>query len=216
MARIKWANHRIGAERSAWMPDGNDGRPVRSDAGPVDGPREAPTWLNQPQEDPAAPSTEFAVPVRVDEIAVAAMALSDGLQAATRELPELTESHQLRRELDHAADAFRAVAGELETTAGALVRLAATDGGPCGVTWGICEDHGITLLEVGDGAVICRTLGCRREQTAAVERCQQPAAYRVVDVTGPALLVCTGHAVACRLHLDGAVITLVSDSLELL
>src|SRR5215207_2444933 len=114
MARVKRANHRSGHERSSWMPDGGDGRPVRSDGEPVDGPREAPTRLDRPQEDPVALSTEFAVPVRVDEIAVAAIALSDGLQAATRELPELTESHQLRRELDHAADAFRAVAGELE------------------------------------------------------------------------------------------------------
>jgi hypothetical protein len=164
---------------------------------------------------PAPTTSNFGTPVKVDEIAVAAMALSEGLLAATRGLPESVASRQLRRELDEAADTFRAVAGELEATAGSLVRLAATEGQTCGVSWGICEDHGLTLMSVGE-VVTCQVLGCHREQQAAVERCTQPVAYRVVDVAGPALLTCAGHAIACRVHLDGAVITLATDSLELL
>jgi hypothetical protein len=160
-------------------------------------------------------ATGFGTPVRVDQIAVAAMALSEDLLAATQGLPESIESRQFRRDLDEAADTFRTVAGELETTAGNLVRLAATAGQSCGVTWGICADHGLTLMNVGE-VVTCHVLGCYREQEAVVEPCTQPVAYRVVDVAGPALLTCAGHAIACRLHLDGAVITLASDSLELL
>ncbi|MDX6264416.1 MAG: hypothetical protein QOH84_6104 [Kribbellaceae bacterium] len=157
----------------------------------------------------------FGTPVKVDEIALAAIALSEGLIAATRGLPESVASRQLRRDLDQAADTFRTVASELETTAGNLIRLAATEGQTCGVTWGMCEDHGLTLMAVGE-VVTCHVLGCYREQQAVVEPCTQPVAYRVVDVAGPALLTCAGHAIACRLHLDGAVITLATDSLELL
>jgi hypothetical protein len=170
---------------------------------------------------PAAPAPEsarpsgFGTPVKVDEIALAAIALSEGLIAATRGLPESVASRQLRRDLDQAANTFRAVAGELETTAGNLIRLAATEGQTCGVTWGMCEDHGLTLMAVGE-VVTCHVLGCHREQQPVVERCTQPVAYRVVDVAGPALLTCAGHAIACRLHLDGPVITLATDSLELL
>ncbi|GAA1588298.1 hypothetical protein GCM10009789_47250 [Kribbella sancticallisti] len=162
-----------------------------------------------------APANGFGTPVRVDQIAVAAMALSENLLDATKGLPESVESRQFRRDLDEAADTFRAVAGELETTAGNLVRLAATEGQTCGVSWGICADHGLTLMNVGE-VVTCHVLGCHREQEAVVERCTQPVAYRVVDVAGPALMTCAGHAIACRLHLDGAVITLATDSLELL
>ncbi|MEV6415359.1 hypothetical protein [Kribbella sp. NPDC051718] len=164
--------------------------------------------------EPARPSG-FGTPVKVDEIALAAIALSEGLIAATRGLPESVASRQLRRDLDQAADTFRTVASELETTAGNLIRLAATEGQTCGVTWGMCEDHGLTLMAVGE-VVTCHVLGCYREQQAVVEPCTQPVAYRVVDVAGPALLTCAGHAIACRLHLDGAVITLATDSLELL
>jgi hypothetical protein len=71
-------------------------------------------------------------------------------------------------------------------------------------------------MNVGEEVVTCHVLGCHREQEAVVERCTQPVAYRVVDVAGPALMTCAGHAIACRVHLDGAVITLATDSLELL
>ena len=165
--------------------------------------------------DPQPRSAGFGTPVRVDEIAVAAMALSEGLHAATRGLPESVESRQFRRDLDEAADTFRNVASELETTAGNLIRLAASEGQVCGVTWGICPEHGLSLMSVGE-TVTCRVLGCYRENEDVVEQCAQPVAYRVVDAVGPALMTCSGHAIACRLHLDGAVITLASDSLELL
>jgi hypothetical protein len=192
--------------------NGTAAKGMPANAAPLVPPDPAP----QAVPDPEAPrSSGFGTPVKVDEIALAAIALSEGLIAATRGLPESVASRQLRRDLDQAADTFRAVAGELETTAGNLIRLAATEGQSCGVTWGMCEDHGLTLMAVGE-KVTCHVLGCYREQQAVVERCTQPVAYRVVDVAGPALLTCAGHAIACRLHLDGAVITLVTDSLELL
>jgi hypothetical protein len=158
---------------------------------------------------------DFGTPVRVDEIALAAMALSNELHTATQGLSESVASRQFRRDLDEAADTFRSVANELETTAGNLVRLAANESRSCAVTWGVCPEHGLTLMNVGE-VVTCHVLGCHRENEGAVERCTQPVAYKVVDAAGPALFTCSGHAIACRLHFEGAVITLASDSLEVL
>ncbi|WP_020390729.1 hypothetical protein [Kribbella catacumbae] len=213
MAKAKRVSDRSANEMADDGPEstGQNGRGPLAPAGR--GPSEPSQNGHAPTEAPR--TAGFGTPVKVDEIAVAAMALSEGLLAATRGLPESVESRQFRRDLDEAADTFRTVANELETTAGNLVRLAATEGQTCGVSWGICEDHGLTLLNVSD-VVTCHVLGCHREQQAVVERCTQPVAYRVVDVAGPALMTCAGHAIACRLHLDGAVITLASDSLELL
>ncbi|WP_432937659.1 hypothetical protein ACQPXM_25550 [Kribbella sp. CA-253562] len=160
--------------------------------------------------------TGFGTPVRVDEIALAAKALSEDLLTATRGLPESVESRQLRRDLDAAVETFRAVASHLQSTAGSLVRLAASEGLVCGVTWGVCPDHGLTLMNVDGEIASCHVLGCHQQQQAPAERCPQPVAYKVVDAAGPALFTCAGHAIACRLHLDGAVITLTTDSLEML
>jgi hypothetical protein len=178
------------------------------------------TWRTAPQTGQSstpepARATDLGTPVKVDEIAIAAKTLSEDLQAAARGLPESVASRQYRRDLDDAADTFREAANELETTAGNLLRLAANEGQTCGVTWGVCPDHGLTLMNVGE-VVTCHVLGCHREYEGVIERCTQPVAYRVVDAAGPALMTCAGHAIACRLHLDGAVITLASDSLELL
>jgi hypothetical protein len=157
---------------------------------------------------------EFTTPVRVDEIAVAAMALSENLLAATRGMPESVELRRFRRDLDQAASTFRTIASQLEVTAGNLIRLAANQAESCGVGWGVCPEHGLTLMNVGE-TVTCHVLGCNLENEGAVERCEHPVAYRVVDAAGPSLLTCAGHAIACRLYLDNPVITLASDSFEL-
>jgi hypothetical protein len=175
-------------------------------------------WTSEVRDRPRVPNGttlgEFNTPVRVDEIAVAAMALSENLQAATRGMPESVEMRRFRRDLDQAASTFRTIATELEVTAGKLVRLAANEGQACGVGWGVCPEHGLTLMNVGE-AVTCHILGCGHTNEGAVERCEHPVAYRVVDAAGPALLTCAGHAIACRLYLDNPVISAVSDSMEL-
>jgi hypothetical protein len=175
-------------------------------------------WTKEVRDRPRVPNGttlgQFNTPVRVDEIAVAAMALSENLQAATRGMPETVELRRFRRDLDQAASTFRTIASELEVTAGKLVRLAANEGQACGVGWGVCPEHGLTLMNVGE-TVSCHILGCDRANEGAVERCEHPVAYRVVDAAGPALLTCAGHAIACRLYLENPVISAVSDSMEL-
>ena len=175
-------------------------------------------WTKEVRDRPRVPNGatlgQFNTPVRVDEIAVAAMALSENLQAATRGMPETVELRRFRRDLDQAASTFRTIASELEVTAGKLVRLAANEGQACGVGWGVCPEHGLTLMNVGE-TVSCHILGCGRANEGAVERCEHPVAYRVIDAAGPALLTCSGHAIACRLYLENPVISAVSDSMEL-
>ena len=175
-------------------------------------------WLSEVRDRPRDTSgttlRQFNTPVRVDEIAVAAMTLSEDLQAATRGMPESVELRRFRRDLDQAASTFREIASQLEVTAGKLVRLAANEGQACGVGWGVCPEHGLTLMNAGETST-CHVLGCGRANEGAVERCEHPVAYRVVDAAGPALLTCAGHAIACRLYLDNPVITAASDSMEL-
>lgn len=175
-------------------------------------------WTSEVRDRPRVPNgttlREFNTPVRVDEIAVAAMTLSEDLQAATRGMPESVELRRFRRDLDQAASTFREIASQLEVTAGKLVRLAANEGQACGVGWGVCPEHGLTLMNAGETST-CHVLGCGRANEGAVERCEHPVAYRVVDAAGPALLTCAGHAIACRLYLDNPVITAASDSMEL-
>ncbi|MGZ0153278.1 hypothetical protein ACXJJ3_39875 [Kribbella sp. WER1] len=175
-------------------------------------------WLSEvrdrPRDSNGATLRQFNTPVRVDEIAVAAMTLAEDLQAATQTMPESVELRRFRRDLDHAVTTFRDLAGRLEATAGKLVRLAANEGQACGVGWGVCPEHGLTLMNLGD-TITCHVLGCHRENAGDVERCSHPVAYRVVDAAGPALLTCAGHAVACRLYFDNPVITATADSMEL-
>ncbi|TDW21645.1 hypothetical protein [Kribbella kalugense] len=175
-------------------------------------------WLSEVRDRPRTPNgttlRQFNTPVRVDEIAVAAMTLAEDLHAATQSMPDSVELRRFRRDLDQAATTFRDLATKLEVTAGKLVRLAANEGQACGVGWGVCPEHGLTLMNIGETAT-CHVLGCGRQNEGEVERCEHPVAYRVVDAAGPALLTCTGHAIACRLYFDNPVITAAADSMEL-
>ena len=175
-------------------------------------------WLSEvrdrPREHNGTALHQFNTPVRVDEIAVAAMTLAEDLQAATQSMPDSTELRRFRHELDQAATTFREMASKLEATAGKLVRLAANEGQVCGVGWGVCPEHGLTLMNIGDTAT-CHVLGCGRQNEGEVERCEHPVAYKVVDAAGPALLTCSGHAIACRMYFDNPVITATADSMEL-
>lgn len=195
----------------AWQP-GEQIAEIRTDEPPRSG------WLSEVRDRPRPQSSttlrQFNTPVRVDEIAVAAMTLAEDLQAATQSMPDSSELRRFRHELDQAATTFREMATKLEATAGKLVRLAANEGQVCGVGWGVCPEHGLTLMNIGDTAT-CHVLGCGRQNEGEVERCEHPVAYKVVDAAGPALLTCSGHAIACRMYFDNPVITATADSMEL-
>lgn len=174
---------------------------------------------------PAEPAEQIvAVPVddrmltpgRLGQLAAAAQTLAEGIEAANQALLSAGEldSGRFWMRLEAAADAVRRAGQELETVAGELVRTMAISAGSCAVGWGVCPEHGIALTSIIDNRVVCRVLGCRQTPEAPSIRCSEPVAYRVVDAEGAAFLACTGHAVACRRELVGAVITLTADSLE--
>jgi hypothetical protein len=154
-------------------------------------------------------------PGRLGQLAAAAAVVADGIDAANRGLLGGVDldSGRYWQPLQSAAEACRRAAEELEKVAGELVRAMATGSGTCAVGWGVCPDHGITLTSTGPEAG-CRVLSCHQPVTAPSVICNEPVAYRVVDAEGGAFLACTGHAVACRRELVGAVITLTADSLE--
>jgi hypothetical protein len=179
---------------------------------------------HQPELTPVEPSEQLvAVPVAVGvpspgqlgQLAAVAEILAGGIDAANQGLLHGTdlESGRYWLPLEGAAEAVRRAAEELEKVAGELVRSMATAHGPCEVGWGVCPDHGVTLTSTGSN-VACRVIGCDRVPAAPSIQCTEPVAYRVVDAEGSAFLACTGHAVACRRELVGAVITLTADSLE--
>ncbi|WP_328993087.1 hypothetical protein OG394_02240 [Kribbella sp. NBC_01245] len=213
MAKTRRASHRGGNERPRWIPgalaaddvDQSVNEPVAATAAAHD---EAAVAESD------ATANGWSMPVRVDEIAVAAMALSDGLRAATDHLPDSAEARRFRRRLDDVARACREMAGELEVTAGELVRVVANSERTCELTWGICPEHGVTLVVYGEVSR-CRIIGCHRP-AGTPERCTQEVEYRVIDAAGPSLQTCTGHAIASRTLLPGAVITQTTDTLELL
>lgn len=156
-----------------------------------------------------------ATPGRLGELAAAARELADGIEAANDALLSSVElgADRFWMSLTSAVEACRTAATELERTAGELVRAAAEADKACSVSWGVCPDHGVVVLSSGD-MLTCRVLGCYRTPQASTAPCTRPVAYRVVDAAGSAFLACTGHAIACRRELVGAVITLTADSLE--
>lgn len=159
---------------------------------------------------------EDHTPGRLGQLAMDAAALADGIEATNHALLSAGELEAGRFwiPLEAATEAVRKAAAELEKVAGDLVRTMATSAGSCAVGWGVCPEHGIALTSIIDDRVVCRVLGCRQTPEAPSIRCSEPVAYRVVDAEGAAFLACTGHAVACRRELVGAVITLTADSLE--
>lgn len=159
---------------------------------------------------------EDHTPGRLGQLAMDAAALADGIEATNHALLSAGELEAGRfwLPLEAATEAVRRAAAELEKVAGELVRTMATSAGSCAVGWGVCPEHGIALTSIIDDRVVCRVLGCRQTPEAPSIRCSEPVAYRVVDAEGAAFLACTGHAVACRRELVGAVITLTADSLE--
>ena len=159
---------------------------------------------------------DMPTPGRLGQLAAAAQTLAEGIEAANQSMLSAGEldSGRFWGPLESAVDAVRRAGQELEKVAGELVRTMAISSGSCAVGWGVCPEHGIALTSIVDDRVVCRVLGCRQTPEAPSIRCSEPVAYRVVDAEGSAFLACTGHAVACRRELVGAVITLTADSLE--
>lgn len=193
-----------------------NGRRSRADQQHAAGPPEGHAGLNGQA---AALESPAPTPHRLQALAAAAISLAESIEAADQHLStdETYDTRAASVRLDAAARSCRAIASELEATAGELTRITAVGGVTCDIAWGVCPNHGITLLVPTGDAMTCRVPGCREGSADPItHRCGEPVKYRVVDAAGAAFLACTGHALACRQQLTGAVITLASDSLETL
>ena len=78
----------------------------------------------------------------------------------------------------------------------------------CAVTWGVCPEHGATLV-VAAGRTSCGHPGCPRgwDYDRFAAPCPEPASHRLRDSAGGVLLLCPGHLIAVRTQLPGADIT---------
>jgi hypothetical protein len=141
-------------------------------------------------------------------LAVRAAALADEIDALHGGI-RATRDDSVRRagfRCDTAAGWMRQASGELGETADHLERVAAaTKSGACGAPWGVCPEHGNTLVGAGS-TTWCQVIGCGR--TWGHDRlglpCIEPARWQVTDKHGAASVMCDGHALDARERLEGA------------
>lgn len=137
---------------------------------------------------------------RVAALAVAVRAVRDRFRAAAD-----GPTRRIGGRLDNTAGELERVVRELETTAGILTRVRAR--GTCAADWGLCPEHGDTLIATGNQAW-CRAAGCdlRWGYDRAGLPCDQPAAYVLTDPGGPDVALCAGHARLAREQIAGPVV----------
>jgi hypothetical protein len=108
--------------------------------------------------------------------------------------------------LDTATSHLTQAAAEIRGTADDLARVQHC--GTCRADWGLCPEHGNTLVTSGR-ACRCRAPGCRRrwDHDRAGLPCTEQATHQVRDTTGGTTLLCTGHAYDAQRRITGAVVT---------
>ncbi|GGP10780.1 hypothetical protein LDL08_28115 [Nonomuraea glycinis] len=106
-----------------------------------------------------------------------------------------------------AADSLAGGAEGLRRAAAELVRLQAR---PCGLSWGVCPEHGNTLSSSG-GVSTCRV--CRRDWShdRLGQPCQEPVTWKVIDRAGTETRMCDGHVLGARAVAAGATFVRVPD-----
>ena len=108
--------------------------------------------------------------------------------------------------LDSATSHLTQAVSEVNRTADDLARI--QNRGTCRADWGVCPEHGNTLVSSGP-TCRCRAGGCRRRWS--YDRgglpCAEQATHQVCDTTGGTTLLCTGHASDAARRITGAVVT---------
>lgn len=154
-------------------------------------------------------STTRPTPADLRELAAAADDLATrigAVQAALRAEDPGARSRAGFR-LDEAASQARQVSAALEGTAGELARIAATPDLACGIEWGVCPQHGNTLVSDGHRTV-CKVEECPRRwgYDRVSTPCPEPVTHRITDTTGSTYDVCDGHAISARERITGATV----------
>jgi hypothetical protein len=138
---------------------------------------------------------------RADALAAEIGALHREIRAAVRE--------PVRRagfRCDTAAGSVRQATGELRDTAADLDRISAASApSTCSIPWGVCPEHGNTLVSTA-GKTWCREWECQRrwDYDRAALPCPEPARWTITDQSGGTSVMCDGHAFDATRHLEGA------------
>jgi hypothetical protein len=134
-----------------------------------------------------------ALATRAEALTAEVWALCGGSADGSPAPDPLVEARQAAGWLARAAE-------DLQRAAAELARLQVR---PCGLPWGVCQEHGNTLSSRA-GVSECRV--CRR--TWSYDRlgrpCEEPATWKVIDLAGTVTRMCDGHVLGARAAAQGA------------
>ncbi|WP_329082459.1 hypothetical protein [Streptosporangium sp. NBC_01469] len=151
--------------------------------------------------------TPPVTPASLRELADRAQTLAADVDA-THQLLHDEEDTEVRRRsfrLLGLPGTLQRLADDLLITASDLARITGRPDGACGVAWGVCPEHGNTLIPSGrwTGCFACaRTWESDRRSLP----CPEPIRWMVRDRHGTRQPVCNGHAVDARAQLDGSTV----------
>lgn len=144
----------------------------------------------------------------VQELAARAGALTGQIEAARESLTQSGDEHAQRAgfRLDTAIGNVHEARRGLAATVEDLGRLAGRGPGACQIPWGICPEHGNTLVGTA-GRSTCQTCGRSWDYDRAGMPCEEPARWLLTDVEGATRRVCDGHGRDALARLVGARLT---------
>jgi hypothetical protein len=145
--------------------------------------------------------------IRARDLAARAEVLAADIAALHRDI-RAADPEPVRRagyRCETAVGWVRESAGYLRETSADLDRIsAASTPGTCSIPWGVCPEHGNTLVSSGN-KTWCQDVSCVRawDYDRLSLPCAEPARWRMIDQHSDALVVCQGHAVDLRACLEG-------------
>lgn len=151
--------------------------------------------------DPERGRVVTSTPAELHELLARANDLAAAVDTLAGELSQADPEGRAGFRLPNAAGLIRQAALELAESAAELT-LAAQEHQPvtfCRMGWGVCPEHGSTLITVGT-VTRCAVSGCGRtwEYRRELVPCAELATHRVVDADGGQTPVCVGHATYAR------------------
>jgi hypothetical protein len=154
----------------------------------------------EPRWDGEAPGAQAPTPPELRELAARALALAADIDSANVRLraAEDEPTQRVGFRLDIAAGDLRSAAYEVLSTATDLTRV--IDRSDCDADWGVCPDHGATLVSSG-GRSWCNTVECGRkwDYDRGGLPCDEPAAFAVAGPGGgDSSRLCAGHTASLR------------------
>jgi hypothetical protein len=153
---------------------------------------------------------------RMRELALRAEKLAAAIDAARDDFRRVDDDHQnpVRRagfRLEVSAGWARQVAYDMRETAADLARLAARPADACVVPWGVCPEHGNTLISTGRQSR-CRACGQVWPYDRLSSPCTEPARWLLTDRTGAQSRLCDAHTRDAAEVIDGARVEFLNGS----